>query len=303
MYREWIKPWKNCAYWSLKSQIIPYQIHFASKDIDIPFCAAEDLQIFLSKAFNDLLRLLTIHIEVDRRKRPGQVADEIIWLCDFVYRYRVARKDKLKLRIHLEKCRPRSIMDGVGVLIEFRGNLKGKNAEGETSLAMADAIRAYIDSDSVSDALLALSTNFRGLQYDFDKSEEDIFYKDPPFSQLAEYAERYKSDFDRFIDDIESAKETLVNLPPIEDDQSGDELYRNPLHLMTALRAKGKEFDKVILLDVEDKIWPNINARTDAQKEAERRVFYVAFTRAREQVTMLLRNGAVPSPYISELGL
>ena len=287
----------------VKWQIIPFQVFFASKNIDIPFCAAEDLQIFLSEAFNNLLHLLTIHVEVDQRKRPRQVADEIIWLCDYVYRYPVARKDKLKLRIHLEQCRPRTITDGIVTLMEYQGTLKGKNEDGAISLAMADAIRQYIDANSVTKALQALSDTFRGLQHDFEKSEEDIFYKDPPFAQLAEYAKGYGSDFDMFIDDIESAKDTLVYIPPIEDEESRDDLSKSPLHLMTALRAKGKEFDKVILLDVEEGIWPNRNARSLSQLEAERRVFYVAFTRAREQVTMLLRSGEAPSPYITELGL
>ncbi len=96
---------------------------------------------------------------------------------------------------------------------------------------------------------------------------------------------------------------TLVYTPPFEADESGDNLSKNPLHLMTALRAKGKEFDKVVLLDMETGIWPNKNAKTSEQLEAERRVMYVAFTRAREQVTLLLRRGAVPSPYIQELAL
>ena len=56
---------------------------------------------------------------------------------------------------------------------------------------------------------------------------------------------------------------------------------------MTALRAKGKEFDKVILLDVLNDIWPNKNARTPEQLESERRVFYVGFTRAKNHVVML----------------
>jgi DNA helicase-2/ATP-dependent DNA helicase PcrA len=77
---------------------------------------------------------------------------------------------------------------------------------------------------------------------------------------------------------------------------------------MTALRAKGKEFDSVILLDVNDGIWPNRNTQTPEQKEAERRVFYVAFTRARKRVVTLVSShfgtrAAIPSPFISELGL
>ena len=61
-------------------------------------------------------------------------------------------------------------------------------------------------------------------------------------------------------------------------------------------------------LDVNEGIWPNRNARTQEQREAERRVFYVAFTRARKKVLMLVNSRlgskeAVVSPYIEELGL
>lgn len=284
-----------------RSQIIPYQIHFASKDI--PFCAAEDLQLFLSDTFERLLCFLTIKEDADRRQRPSKVADGIISLCDFVKRYRVKKIEKAGLRSHLLERRSYSIMSGIEALIEYRGKLKGKNEDGKTSLEMAESVRAFIAAESVSDALLALSDNFKGLQRDFVKAEEDIFYTDPPFAQLAEYARRYGTNYETFIDDIESAKNTLVRLPPLKNDGKGDDLFKNPLHLMTASRAKGREFDKVVLLDVQNEIWPNKNARTEAELEAERRVFYVAFTRAREQVTLLLRDGTDPSQYIEELGL
>ena len=286
-----------------KSQIIPYQVHFASKDINIPFCAVEDSQLLLSVTFKRLLKLLTIKADADRRQMPRQVADAILFLCNFVKRYPLRKRNWEDLRKYLQVSRPLSIIEGVDFLVEYRGELKGKNKEGKTSLEMAESIRMFIDAKSISDALLVLSDDFEGLQIDFGKSEEDIFYKDPPLAQLAEYARRYGTDYVSFIYDIESAKDTLVYLPPFEDDDSGDDLFKRPLHLMTAHGAKGKEFDKVVLLDVQHGIWPNRNARTTEQLESERRVFYVAFTRAREQVTLLLRDGTAPSQYIEELGL
>ena len=276
-------------------------MYFASREI--PFCAAEDLQVFLSDTFDRLLRLLTIKDEAERRQRTSRVLDDLLFLCDNVKRWPVNRREKMSLRRHVETKRPRTILAGVDALEEFRGNLKGRNEEGETSLSMAEAIRQFISAKTVSESLNALSKAFEGFHPDFGKAEDDIFFADPPFIQLSEYAKQYEDDYDSFIEDIEVAKETLVRVPPFESDDRGEDLSKNPLHLMTALRAKGKEFDKVILLDVEDKMWPNINAKSEEQKEAERRVFYVAFTRAREQVTMLLRKGAVPSPYIQELGL
>ncbi|MDE0529138.1 MAG: UvrD-helicase domain-containing protein [Truepera sp.] len=292
-----------------RSQIIPYQVYFASKDI--AFCAAEDLQIFLSGAFDRLLNLLMIKTRAGVRQSRSQVVNDMLQLCDLVKRYQLNKTDKSSLYNHLQKASPRSLDNAIDALAKYRGRLKGPNKGGSTSLAMAAAVREFVDAETVSDALVSLSENFGGLHIDLGKAEDDIFYVDPPFLQLAEYAETYGDDYDQFVDDIELAKSQLVYIPPFEDESSSnsfEELWRHPLHLMTALRAKGKEFDVVVLLGVRDGIWPNKNAHTKEQIEAERRVFYVAFTRARKKVVMLLddRMGnyeAVVSPYIDELGL
>ena len=78
---------------------------------------------------------------------------------------------------------------------------------------------------------------------------------------------------------------------------------------MTALRAKGKEFDTVIVLDVNDDIWPSKLAKeTQEELEQERRLFYVVITRVRKRLFLLtneriLNINAFPSPYLSEMGL
>ena len=227
---------------------------------------------------------------------------ELIRLCEFVKRYRLSKANREALRRHLRAARPDSLLAGVSAIADYRGELKGKNPDGTVSLAMAEAIFEFVRSETVSSTLIALSDTFEGLHQDFGKSEEDIFYTDPPFSQLAEYATRYGTDYEAFLDDVEQAKETLVRVPPLED-ESVDERFQRPLHLMTALRAKGKEFDKVVMLDVEADMWPNKNARTLEQLEQERRVFYVGFTRARREIVLLLNRKATASPYIQELGL
>ena len=288
-----------------RSQIIPYQMHFASREM--PFCAAEDLQIFLSDTFGSLLHLLDIKSRSEAAQRSGQVIDDLLFLCDRVKRYHIINAEKQTLTNHLQQSRPSSIIAASNSLAEYRGRLKGENREGRMSIAMANSIGAFINALTVSDALSELSVGFEGLQSDFGKAEHDIFYVDPPFLQLAEYASSYGDDYDSFIDDIDRARETLVYIPPYEEEDQ-ENLWNHPLHLMTALRAKGKEFNTVILLDVNDDIWPNRNAETPAQHEAERRVFYVAFTRARKRVVMLLNNRvsnreAVASRYIQELGL
>ena len=292
-----------------RSQIIPYQVHFAAKDIS--FCAAEDLSVFLSETFTRLLDLIGIKTGASSRQRPAQVAEDVLQLCDLVKRYRLSKMDRENVRKHIQASRPTSVEAAIDVLANYRGNLKGSNTNGQMSLAMAGSIREFVASESVTDTLLTLGADFEGLQIDLGKAEDDIFYTDPPFFQLAEFASSYGDDYDRFVDDIERAKEQLVYTPPFSDEQQGspsNDLWKRPVHLMTALRAKGKEFDTVVMLDTVNGIWPNKNAKTSAELEAERRVFYVAFTRARERIVMLIsdRTGgetSIVSPYVGELGL
>ncbi|MGE0887422.1 MAG: UvrD-helicase domain-containing protein [Blastocatellales bacterium] len=271
-----------------RSQLIPYQIFFASKDVS--FCAAEDLQVFMSQAFDRLLRLMMIKSRRDMRQMRSQVVDDMIELCNLIKRYPLSKIDRESLRKHLNQSGVSTVSGAIDALASYRGSLKGANPDGRINIAMADAIRHFLDAQTVSDSLVEMGNKFEGLQVDLGKAVDDIFYADPPFFYLAEYATRYKDDYLKFVEDIEQAKDQLTYLPPFEDDahpSSVSELWKRPIHLMTALRAKGKEFDTVILLDVNDGIWPNKNARTPEQKEAERRVFYVAFTRAKKRVLIL----------------
>jgi DNA helicase II / ATP-dependent DNA helicase PcrA len=292
-----------------RGQIIPYQIFFASKDVS--FCAAEDLQVFLSGAFDRLLGLLVIKQRADQRATRMQAVDDLLALCNLVKRYPLSKKNREALRRHVQEHGGSNLNSAVEALTAYRGSLKGTNADGSISLTFANAIRTFLQATNVSEALETLSEHFEGLDVDLGKAEDDIFFTEPPFVQLAEYASRYGDDYNSFLDDIERAKAQLAYIPPFEEDAqpvAAESLWKRPLHLMTALRAKGKEFDSVILLDVNDGVWPNRNARTPEQLEAERRVFYVAFTRAKSSVVLHVsshigQRQAVPSPYIQELGL
>ncbi len=290
-----------------KAQLIPYQVYFAS--INVPFCAAEDLQIFLSKTFDRLLDLLDIKQRADQRQRPRQIAEDLIKLCDLAKRYPIKKAEREALLSHLSKTAKGTNRDSIDCIAAYTGPLKGANAGAQMSIDCADAVRAYLDAASVADALTALGSHFDGLSADFGKAEEDIFFKDPPFGQLAEFAQRYGEDYVQFLDDIEKAKEHLAHVPPTDDDApDSNDMQKRPVHLMTALRAKGKEFESVVLLDCVEDIWPTKHAQTPAQFEAERRVFYVAFTRAKKCVVFqtakrLGKRIAAPSRYLSEIGL
>ena len=58
----------------------------------------------------------------------------------------------------------------------------------------------------------------------------------------------------------------------------------NAVHFMTMHGAKGLEFDTVFVIGVNEKIMPYKKAETVEEIEEERRLFYVAMTRAKKRL-------------------
>lgn len=58
--------------------------------------------------------------------------------------------------------------------------------------------------------------------------------------------------------------------------------------LLTAHAAKGLEFDAVIIAGMEEGLFPHSLSETQSELEEERRLFYVALTRAREKILITL---------------
>ncbi len=67
----------------------------------------------------------------------------------------------------------------------------------------------------------------------------------------------------------------------------------NKIPVITVHQAKGCEFDKVIIAGADDSNFPSYAAKQSGNEEEEKKIFYVAITRAREQLilTRALRNG------------
>ncbi len=293
-----------------RSQIIPYQIVFAGQSI--PFYAAEDLHVLLSEAFNELKEILAIRARAAMGDIPGaDPVQDLLKLCDKVKRYPLSKKDREGLARHLYAEQPASLAAAALALFKYQGPLKGTNQGGRMSASFADAVSHLVAADTVADAIQAVSEHFDGLQKDYGKALDDIFYTDPPFLYLGEFAEAYGTDFTAFYRDIEKAIATLPRTSPDDDedaDKKGEASWKLPLHLMTALRAKGKEFDAVIVLDANSGIWPSKLAKTDNELEQERRLFYVATTRARRYLyyivnDRIMKESVTATPYLAEMGL
>lgn len=281
-----------------RSQLIPYQIAFAREGI--PFFADMDLHVLLTDAFKNVKKMLAIAGRATSTAfTETDPVEDVIALCDRVRRFGLPARIRQPLIRFLRSQSPRTLPEAVDAL-------------GESQCPLTDApefqsaIRGLIGAESVADKIRAISRGFEGLSKDYVKSRDDVFFTDPPFTHLAEYALEYGDNLGDFYRDIQEATAKLALLPTDEEQAFDDWKYR--IQMMTALRAKGKEFDAVFILDANDGTWPSSMADSEEEHEQERRLFYVAFTRTRNRLYILTTQTlqgepAVPSPYLAEMEL
>ncbi len=119
------------------------------------------------------------------------------------------------------------------------------------------------------------------------------------------------SELARAMEDYDTLEAFLEHVSLVMDNDAVDEVAK--LTIMTIHAAKGLEFDHVFLAGWEDGLFPSQRALDEgglASLEEERRLAYVAITRARRHCTILHAanrrvygqwNSAIPSRFIAEL--
>ena len=292
---------KNIAVITRKrSQLIPYQIIFAGKEI--PFFAAEDLNVFLTDAFNSLKSIIEIK-QVCRESRPPTFLyynNAVVDLCDKIRKYPFNKADRDMVRNHMNQVPLSTMQDAICHLSKLPALNKIFRDD------VCEILEGFCQTSTVEETLTYVGEYFAGLQKDLHKADDDIFYTDPPFGELAVFSSRYGEEFDRFYFDVQKAIVTLSSYLQQEEGEISEDQEKNmaaKLHLMTALRTKGKEYDAVFILNAEADTWPIRFAKTGDELEAERRLFYVAVTRTHKQLHFMQSSNMPPSPYLDELNL
>jgi DNA helicase-2/ATP-dependent DNA helicase PcrA len=107
--------------------------------------------------------------------------------------------------------------------------------------------------------------------------------------------------------------EYLQEVALLTDQDTGDDKDRNRVTLMTVHSAKGLEFKNVFIVGLEKDLFPSVLAGETISLEAmeeERRLFYVALTRAKQQVYLTYAEeryrwgkpeSCRPSPFLGEI--
>ena len=295
------EPGKVAIIGRFRSQLIPFQIYFAHDGA--PFKTAADLDVFSSKAFDDLVNLLENWSSSQERRSAVRAVDGAIEICNLIKRFPFSKKDNDNLSRFLRKENPRTITQAVADIQRY----DGEGLSGRSHKELHASASKFVMSREVPDAIRVVQEDFVGLRFDRDKAEDDVFFTAPPLEQLAQIAELNALDAGELIERIETAQKQIRDYQIFDESSDTDDLgpnWERPLHLMTATRAKGKEFDTVVLLDTVEGVWPHNKATDHRELEAERRLFYVAFTRARSKVIMLTGKDAGPiSRFVHELGV
>lgn len=109
------------------------------------------------------------------------------------------------------------------------------------------------------------------------------------YDNLEELLNGIKEFTETAVNDNRSASLTdyLENVSLLTDQDNDKEEDRNKVTIMTMHSAKGLEFNNVYIVGVEEELFPSKMAFESAEDlEEERRLFYVAITRARKRVSI-----------------
>ena len=224
-----------------RRHLIPYEIYFA--DDGAPFKTAADLDIFDSRAFDQLVKLLDLWDTADEKVRTKQATDGAISICDLIKRYPLNKKNRESLSSYLHGRGPRTVASAIDAIATY----DGPKLNGKTHSQLHETATAFVESSTVAEALRTISKGFRGMWFDADKAEEDAWYIAPPLEQIAQMAEGADMDASDLIERLENAKQRIRDYrafddgpPNTEGDSDLGGVLERPLHLMTATRGQGQ---------------------------------------------------------------
>jgi DNA helicase-2/ATP-dependent DNA helicase PcrA len=104
---------------------------------------------------------------------------------------------------------------------------------------------------------------------------------------IKEFCDSKKADSDNQSDFVSTINEYLDNIALITDADNEKENDRDKVALMTVHQAKGLEYDYIYIAGMEENIFPSAGSYLSlTELEEERRLFYVAVTRAKIKVNI-----------------
>ncbi|MFP4382672.1 MAG: ATP-dependent helicase [Spirochaetia bacterium] len=177
--------------------------------------------------------------------------------------------------------------DLIAAAKEETGNLKGKSKRGlEEFLSIVDEIKAGFKGGQLSGFVERVITVSGLAGYHQEQDEVSGTQKIRNLEELVNAASLYEASPEGLSEFLETIELDRIR----EEDQNGE---GGRVTLITMHNTKGLEFDRVIITGMDEGIFPSLrrNQEDDPDEyheklEEERRLFYVAATRARQELYM-----------------
>ncbi|WP_277056645.1 ATP-dependent helicase [Treponema socranskii] len=156
---------------------------------------------------------------------------------------------------------------------EFIDTIEGARAKLFGGRGLANKVRELIDEVQYRDYIIG----------EFQKNEKAVRFKLQNIETLLMSIETWENNPDNFDPSLFNYlnRITLLSRDDIEDDDG-----KGKVNLMTIHASKGLEFPVVFIAGAEEGLMPHARSveETDGDVEEERRLFYVAITRARDKL-------------------
>jgi DNA helicase II / ATP-dependent DNA helicase PcrA len=265
------------------AQSLPIQVEFILNEI--PYYVRERDNILANEVLDKLLGFLRLKLSIQNGQRP-KPNDAVLTLKAY-FRYLDENVVNKLLSIFQNG---KDFFDALtsDQIIRAVPKIQSSN--------IISALQEAINADSLMDTLNVMAKRFKGLS-GMIGSLEDVMEEKVPLGEIFELAANFKGNTLDFVTVLERALQRARMTGAGKDKVNGTAL-------LTYFKSKGLQWHTVILTSCNDGIIPHKRA----QIEDERRLFYVAMTRASSNlvVSYVKRacNYAVsPSPFISEAGL
>ena len=275
--------------------LFPFQVLLSAEGL--PYHVDTDIDIFQGEVMQSLQNITQIVYRAKDEDVDNPI-EAVLTICDKIQRFQLSKKDRQAISSFIAQKDIDSFAEALEALRNYPEQIKGMQAE-----AVCRIIERLTNAKTVYEFMKLTGQYLEGLDKDYQKREVDSHYKEPQLFRLQEISKKYGADFRQFYRDIEKARKAggrSRSVSSTDTEQAYQEIHNTPIHLMTATRSKGHEFDAVIILDADDGEWP---ARMSNDIEEERRLFYVALSRARKYLCFVISGEKLESRFLLEAGL
>lgn len=233
-----------------------------------------------------------IHRLIEQEKTPhseiavlARVSDRLNCICYALEKLSIPYFDRRSLGF-----RQSLTTDLALALLEIRADLSSSAALSRLLEVVEGAnLHAFYDEPDGIDAALRLKSQAASLaEPTLQESGLETYLASVGFLDIIQFASDNDRVASRIMNDISSMCNTIVSISQQHGLSLLDTLARlrgeDAVQIMTGHASKGTEYDHVLLVGLEKGTLPYYQAKTEEEMADERRIFYVAVTRARRAV-------------------